>query len=324
MNLKKNDESPLETTYKNQIRGLINRLTESNDPERKTILKEIKQIDRLYFEKNGMTIHGQVLLSRHGESKKWGQKKLGLSPNSPISEAAEKNLAKTNQLTHDLLLHDNELRCAVSPLVRPLQTAALIIPAGIKARISIHLALSENSNTPSGLDIRSNDDLNNISKNTRFFSIKRFLFFLSKLIYGLKHFNFLNQKRSMAAKVIESHNKPEHSIFKNGEISQALDYKENKISAIEKLINDTTEKDLWLIGHGTNFKTFFSKKFGIKSSFKYCETRRIYKVQGNGSDPILVTPPYTMFINQRTGKIDSTYTGVTAKEINTDSPRSSI
>ncbi len=301
----------IETLYLQFINTLINQLNVSKKNEKQELLKQIKEADKLYLEARGISVNGQVLFSRHGQCASWGQKKFGLSPNSPISEDAERNMADTSESTKVLLSSPDEIpRIAISPMIRAMQTASLIIPKDLKANVSIESSLSENSSAPSGLDVRSNSDLQETSKKTPFFSIKRILFFLTNLFYGQKVFEALDKKRQEAAHKIQLHNNSGHDIRKDGKIPQALDYEGDKIQDTKKMINETKEKDLWLIGHGKNFKAFFEDTFGIDAGFKFGETRVVYKIEAEGLSSTLYTPPYSLVVNQQTGGIEGKYTGV--------------
>ncbi|HAT1597065.1 TPA: histidine phosphatase family protein [Legionella pneumophila] len=314
----------LKQMYIQRIKMLISQLNHGSKEEKQVILQLIKQADQLYLETQGMSVRGQVLFSRHGECAIWGQKKFGVSPNSPISEEAARNMAATSEATKVLLTHpEKSPRIAVSPMIRAMQTASLIIPKDIQANISIEAYLSENSDAPSGLDVRSNQDLQEVSKKTPFLSLKRILFFLTNLFYGQKDFEALNEKRKEAADKIQKHNKPGQDIYKNKNIPQALDYDGDKIRDTKKLINETTEDDLWLIGHGKNFKTFFKEVFDIDRDFKFAETRVAYKIKAEGFEPTLYTPPYSLVVNQKTGEIEGIFTGVSkaaTKDVRKEKP----
>ena len=210
------------------------------------------------------------------------------------------------------------------PWSEPWKQLALIIPTDpdeIGADISIDPALSENSDAPSGLDIRCKEDLEGIIKNTSFFKtpLKAILFFIANLFYsGKSLFDSLNDKRNAAAaKLVAYARNGTIDIYdKEGTIKRALEYEGNKVEDITKLITKTTNKDLVLIGHGKNFKKYFKKSFDINYRFSYGETRSVYKMQADDGALLLFTPPYTLVINQKTGTIQGKYTGLTAvKEI---------
>lgn len=297
--------------YLHHIGELVEQVNKASKEEKRQLLEQIKESDKFYLEALGLVIHGKVLFTRHGECGVWAQKKLGANPNSAISENAEQNMSQTNEMTDALLSHpDKPPRIAISPLVRAMQTASLLIPKEIKANISVEVYLSENSSAPSGLDIRSQEDLLAVKKQTPFFSLKRFLLFLASIFYGTEDFKLLKDKRDTAIAKIQKHNIPGQHILKDNKLPQSLDYEGDKIKDTKKLIDETGDEDLWLIGHGKNFSAFFDDAFGIDRNFKYCETRTAYRIKAAGLEPTLYTPPYALVVNQQTGEIEGLYTGI--------------
>lgn len=311
----------MKNEYLKQIEHLIGQLNDCGDNERTTLLQQIKETDQLYLESQGMKVNGQILFIRHGTCASWEQKKYGLNPNSPLSDEAVNAMQTTNQSTRALLSHpDKQPRIVVSPMIRAMQTAALIIPYDPDkgAVLSIDPALSENSDAPSGLDIRSKEDLQRVLRNTSFFKtpLKAFLFFISNLFYSDKKlFDSLDDKRNAAAaKLVQYAENGTIDLYdKKGSIKPSLDYTGNKIEDINKLITQTINKDLMLIGHGNNFKKYFNEQFGINSTFSYGEIRSVYKMQADDEALTLFTPPYALVINQKTGTIEGQYTGFTAR-----------
>ena len=84
-----------------------------------------------------------------------------------------------------------------------------------------------------------------------------------------------------------------------------------ELNALDKRNNDLAKlNDLMLIGHGSNFKSFFKVTFGNDSSFAYCESRKVYVVQdlSEHNKSKLFSPCYTLTINQKTGEIEGTHT----------------
>ena len=76
---------------------------------------------------------------------------------------------------------------------------------------------------------------------------------------------------------------------------------------IQSLINNGVaegRKDIWLFGHGQNFKAFFQAYFAQNRTFDYGETCRVYVLAGNGNKPCFF-PPYHFAINQMNGAIKS-------------------
>lgn len=157
-------------------------------------------MDQVYLNEQKLEIRGHVLFSRHGKSAIWAQKRLGMSPNAPIAASAESSMSKTNQVTGNLLFYPdhNQSFIAISPMNRAMQTAGLLIPEHIcEAEISIEPALTENSNHPSGCDVRSTADMKKIYEATSFWRepFKVILWFFSMLFCSQKDFNHLYEKR---------------------------------------------------------------------------------------------------------------------------------
>jgi hypothetical protein len=313
----------MKKSYFAAIEGLIKTLNECQDAERSKILKKIKEADKVYLDAIGMEITGHVLFSRHGQCDKLVQKRLGLSPNTPITENSEQSMGTTNQSTHALLFYDAKKKppyIAISPMNRALQTASLLIPDGIKnANISVETALTENSSAPSGFDVRSTQDLQKLSDQTSFWEspLQKILLIISMWFYTDKDFEKLYEKRKAAAEKIQTygstilnHGEPEHP-----DVQQNLDYTGNKIEDTKVLMENADQRDCWFFGHGKNFQAFFSEVLGIKSSFDYAETRSVYKVKDGGDASSLFSPPYVLTINQDTGKIEGKYTALVGQSI---------
>lgn len=302
----------IDELYSVELIKHIELLNQGQDKKRANILKKIKEIDQIYLESKGTEIIGHVLFSRHGRCDQWNQKKLGLKPNTAIAEDAEQNMQSTNLATGDLLLFPDSLQVAISPMNRAMQTASLLIPKGISnAKIVVEPALTETSELPSGADIRSKADLQQLAKQTSFWHspIKKIFLKVSQWFYGDEYFKQLYSQRVAAAKKIEAYG---NSILQAGhacqpDVCQNINYAGDKIKAIQGLINNANHQDAWLFGHGKNFRIFFSKVLGIKAEFDYAETRTVYKMRANQSVS-LYSPPYVFFINQKTGKIEGRYT----------------
>jgi hypothetical protein len=304
----------IEETYISHIQGLIISLNEcdtEDDVGRNIILQCILDTNRLYFSAKGLHTHGQVLFTRHGESSTFWDKALGLNPNAPISTAAQQNMAKTNSATHFLLFDPQTTpRIAISPMTRALQTAALIIPkCRTNSDISIEPALSENSISPSGCDIRSVKNREELRSKISFLRspIKAFLFFLSRWIFGEGTFKAMKTARADAIDTIQQRNSASSIIDAEGEVQQDLHLTQcQKITQTMKLIAESQDRDLWLIGHGNNFRTFFKSTFDLEVDFDYGETHTVFKICGN---PEYFVPPYSFCINQSTGKIEGKFSG---------------
>lgn len=305
----------LEKLYLKEIKKLIIQLNDSQGAQSSQILAQIHETDRLYLDTRGMEITAQVLFSRHGECDMLGQKKLGLSPNAAISEEAEKNMATTNQFSGALLCYSSQEHpplIAVSPMNRAMQTAGLVIPQEINnADIKVLPFLTENSVSPSGFDVRSIADMQELYDQLSFWTspFKKLLLKLCIWTHSDEDFSPLYEKRKSAAEKIEKHGK--NKILSDGDkpdVCQDLKYHGDKISETKALINGVAQRDCWLFGHGKNFRAFFQDVFAMDSAFDYGETRRVYKTKINEKTS-LYTPPYVLVINQKTGKIEGKYTG---------------
>lgn len=304
----------LETAYLTEVNRLIKQLNVAQSEQIQQILRMLREADRLYLNARGMEITGHILFSRHGQCSIWDQKKLGVSPNTAISEEAERNMAKTNRSSGALLCYapqEHPPLIAVSPMNRAMQTAGLATPLEIKnADIRVLSFLAENSIAPSGYDVRSVADMQELYNQLSFWTspIRKLLLKLAIWTYSDRDFDLLYEKRKSAAEKIQEHG---NKILSNGDkpdVCQDLKYHGDKIKDIRALIDTVDQRDCWLFGHGKNFWAFFQDVFGMESAFDYAETRRVYKTntQGNSS---LYTPPYVLVINQKTGVIEGKYTG---------------
>ncbi|KTD60345.1 coiled-coil protein [Legionella santicrucis] len=306
--------------YLKEINKLIEQLNKSQDDQCRTILKQIKEVDRLYLQAKGIEITAHILFSRHGECSSWGQKRLGLSPNAAISEKAAKNMETTNQFSGSLLFYpaNQHPRIAISPMNRAMQTAGLVIPTEINnAQISILPFLVENTVSPSGYDVRSKEDMQKLYDRFSFWKspIQKILLKISMWIYSDEDFKQLYKKRMEAAEKIQIHGKPiilESRANGKPDVCQNLDYSGDKIKDTKAFIERVEQQDCWLFGHGKNFKTFFQNVLGIESDFDYGETRSVYKIKIDGEVSSLYHPPYVMLINQETGKIEGKYTATSS------------
>ncbi len=276
-----------------------------NDDERRgQILATLAELDRQYLVSQGYQITGHVLLSRHGECNNFSQKRFGLNPNAPISEEADQ-LEATKKQTHFLQLYQNEpMNIAISPMVRPLQTAKNYIPKDTSgADIGILPELVEDSDWPSGMDLRSLTDFQD--KGTGKGLISRFLFWLSEKISAVSTFVALTEKRKEAARAIAAYGRTDTNLLtENDDIPKATyDPNSNKVKTITNTIFNIRNCDGWLFGHGKNFKALFKKLFNVKSGLDFGETRRIYNVK-KGEEETLFCPSYTLVVNQKTGFIE--------------------
>jgi hypothetical protein len=318
----------IDELYSVEVCNYIKLLNEGNDKKKASILKQIKEIDKIYLERKGNEIVGHVLFSRHGQCGQWNQKKMGLKPNTAIEKDAEQNMQSTNLATKELLFYPHSLQVAISPMNRAMQTASLLIPKGISnAKIIVEPALTENSELPSGWDIRSTADLQLLTKQTSFWQapFKKIFLKISQWLYGDEYFKNHYLQRVAAAKKIEAYGNCilQSDNANQPDVCQNINYAGDKIKAIQELINNTNNQDAWLFGHGKNFKIFFTKVLGIKADFAYAETRSVYKIRANQS-VFLYSPPYVFFINQKTGKIEGKYTANAGKTKNAEQVLSDV
>lgn len=311
-----NSVKKTQSAYRNHIKKLIyclNQCGVSEDNKRSQIIDHLHEITQHFLSTQNLSIHGQILFSRHGESTMWGQKGFGLIPNAPISTAATGNLAKTKENTLSLLSFKNKItRIFISPLTRAMQTAGLIIPKEIyTSAISFDPGLSENSKSPSGFDIRRPEDFATIRNTVSFWRepIQFILFYISQFIFGSAYYQSQKTLRTTAFQNIQKHHSGESPIQGDEAVKQDLSMEEEgRIARITQIIEESHNDNLWLIGHGNNFKRFFKKFFGMQLSFEFAETQGVYKVTDD-KDSSFFVPPYSLVINQRTGVIEGKYTG---------------
>ncbi len=305
----------IQEKYIKEINRLIELLNKSQDAQSSELLKQIKETDKLFFEIKGIQVTSHILFSRHGKCTSWGQKKFGLNPNAALSEEAMRNMERTSQSTGNLLFYfPNELPLSigVSPLNRALQTAGLVIPKEIKnAKIAVLPFLAENSDAPSGYDVRSIADMQKLYNQLSFWTtpIRKILLKLSLWIFSDQDFDLLKKRRKTAVEKIQEHGN-KILLEERDDVYQDLDYAGDKIEDTKIFIERAAHQDCWLFGHGKNFKAFFQTVLGIRSDFDYGETRRVYKIEDKNNKSSLFVPPYVMFIDQETGKIKGKYTGI--------------
>ncbi|KTC89589.1 histidine phosphatase family protein [Fluoribacter dumoffii] len=319
----------LEREYLREINSLVYQLNHSRDEEARNLLAKIQETDRLYLKARGLDIIAHILFSRHGECRLLGQKKLGLSPNTAISEAAEQNMATTNQLSGALLfypLHNQTPLIAVSPMNRAMQTASLVLPREIRnADIRVLPCLTEISIAPSGYDVRSLADMQTLYNQLSFWTspIKKLLLKLSLWMYSDQDFSKLYEKRRRAAEKIQQHGNEILSDDDKPDVVQSLNFQGSKINETRAVIERLDHQDGWFFGHGKNFRAFFEDVFNIKSDFDYGETRRIYKTVVNGTSSFH-SPPYVLVISQKNGTIKAKYTGASCVPISKKSANATL
>ncbi len=313
------------------IKDLIKELNEAkgNPKEKAIVLHQLKHVDKLYLNAQGIEITRQVLFMRHAECSALGDKALGLEPNTPANDAALAAMKDTHQYTASLLVNQKvPPTVVISPLVRTLQTAVKVVPRDVKANIFIDPALSENGGMPSSTDARGHAQLTKEMNEAPLFSKKKVLSVkvpvpsVKKAMLWVStkretNFYDLQTKRDEAIDSLREigeggtgiGSEAKHSQFyRNTKLTN-----EEKKEAINNWIQTKGTVDLILIGHGSNFKSFFNDTFENESSFGYCETRSVYVVQDSSDDkPKLYSPSYSLSINQKTGEIEGTYTKNTA------------
>lgn len=286
-------------TYLHAIKEQIQKLNGSTDfNQKQSSLETIKKLDEEFIKSTNKEIIGQVLLSRHGECNAFDQKKWGVNPNTGLSEESKNNMQHTSNYTKELLYYPDEfLEVAISPLLRALETATFILPKAQSKNITIDAALSENSKAPSGFDVRSVEDLDSVLEKTAWFSSTYYLLSLSKWFY-VDAFIEINQKRENALNVLQV------PLEKD---VQALNYQEDKIEvSLDTIKTAKPHTDLWLIGHGKNFRALYKEVFQISSKFDFAETRRMFRL----SNQTLFNPPYVFVINQKNGHLEGKFTGI--------------
>ena len=315
--------------YLQQVQPILNKINQLNrknieiaayKAQLAPLLNQLHRLDKTFIESEYQAvIQGQMLFSRHGECDNL-QKGFGLNPNAPVTKSAMKNMAHTNQFTDLFLLPQeneaNHLELEVSPLVRPLQTASKLVPKSV-SNINVHLntAIKENSSSPSGMDIMSNEELENTGKKGTS-GFKRFLFSVSRFFQRMgDEIRRLFGKPTLFQTREEQKQNAIQTITENrsGKLTEDRDSgpTENR-SDSEKLEQTKSDmlthmasdhKNTWFIGHGRNFKTLFREALGHKDSFAYAETRRLYRIQEqeNSEGEMLYCPPYRLIIDQKTG-----------------------
>lgn len=311
-------------TYQLDIQQLLSQLNQcSNELDGKdygiqanNLLQCIKGCDTRFLDEQGFSLNAQILFTRHGECSIRGDKRLGLNPNSAVSNAAMENMGNTKAYTKGMWLDPNSVpRIAISPVLRAKQTASMVIPEGTNADLSIEAALAENSNAPSGTNIVSLEDFRKQTQHIPFWKspIRNLLFKVSSWVYGTAGvFDTIQNKLLSADKILKKYQQNSDSTLNSSSITTLEDDK--KIEATQSMIANSVQRhqDTWLFGHGKNFKVFFEKTFGKSDTFDYGETRRVYQVEAiNGRK--LFTPPYNLAIDQKTGKWKANFTPHTTK-----------
>lgn len=291
------------------------------------ILGRLKEIDRRYLQTQSLEMQSQVMFTRHGQCAPWANKRFGMQPNAAIDATAESAMQQTAQYTQQFLMAPSLTpQIFISPMLRAKQTAALILPKGMRANLSMNAALSENSVVPSGSNITSYQDLVSKARTISFLQAPmRFLGFNTfRILYALRRvpiiniitkplidaffgsaniFGDISEKLSTADKILAQHKVDAIGLDSSqcDDLTEEDKLKETKILLANSMAQCT---DSWLIGHGKNFKTVLKTFFNIDFSFNYAETLRLYRVCDTKTGKVRVfIPPYTLSIDQTSGKV---------------------
>jgi hypothetical protein len=300
--------------YEEQVKQAIAKFNEEqgsiND-----LLKVLKTLDDEYFGSDSK----KIIMSRHGQCGLL-QKVLGANPNAGLEDSCKTALQLAAANTVNFLRADKGIRFISSPMLRSLQTAALLLPTtlfeGEKLTLEQNHALAENSEDLSGKNIKSAFDLIKHMVITLPVDTIKYMFAPKltmplRMVAGLVLFPFrlLETVLSLVLWPFLGHNLKkniqtvnEHLTSKGfnshvPEPSEALSDAQ-KIKAIDTLI-DRSNQDIWLFGHGKNFKTYFKEKVGISESFDYADVRTLFK-KANGTYEAAI---YVLHVSQKTGAI---------------------
>ena len=300
--------------YDNNIKQLI---TNYNDESGSIILllKSLHKLDECYFGSDSK----KIIMSRHGQCGSL-QKVLGANPNSGLEDSCKSALRAASINTAKFLRENKETRFISSPMRRSLQTASLLLPNNLSNTRTLQLAqsyaLAENSEDLSGKNIKSPFDLIKhmvitLPIDTLKYMFTRKLSMPVRFVTGLILFpvRLLESLASLVTWAFLGHKlkgdmqQVDRNLSVKGFASEAPEKEASlsdsqKISAIDDLINET-EQDLWLFGHGKNFKTYFNDKFDISESFDYADVRTMFKkIDGN-----FEAACYVLHVDQKTGAI---------------------
>lgn len=309
--------------YLRFIKDLVEELKSTPyDLDKCTILRQIKEVDRAFFAAQGTPIEQEIHFTRHGLCS-GRQKKGGLEPNAGLEDSALLAMQTTSAFTSSLL-HAQAPQIVVSPMVRALQTAAKIVPGDPRTSISINPILAENSFAPSGTDVRNKQHLQEVYEGLKgplpptkgFFNtikawilniVSQYLFYRTLKEYN--DYDGLTSRRTNAINELKGKSDGLSDADLSAEANRKVSLtSKDKIVGILALIQKS-DKVLWLIGHGKNFKEFFKETMGNKASFDYGETRILYNLNTKSKEPKFVAPPYSVKINQESGEPNIEFTG---------------
>ncbi len=281
-----------------------------------SLLQALSALDNQFFD-----IDKKVLMSRHGLCSPL-QKIFGANPNAGLEPSAMNHMKKTPDQTANLLRPGKIVKFISSPMRRSLQSAACLLPNDLTALENFSFeedpVLAENSEDLSGKNIKSFSGLVSHMFVTLPYDTLRYMFkpklsMPFRFLVGLLMFpirvletlislmlwpgygedinkDIQNAHENILNKMGDGHNLASQP---NSSMSEF-----EKIKGIESLICEGNE-DLWLFGHGKNFKTFFSEKLAIQDGFDYADIRTVYRL----ADGTYAAAPYVLHVDQKFGYI---------------------
>lgn len=261
--------------------------------KQKNLIAQLRKLDANYIKS---VLQAQdhsvktILFTRHGHCSDT-KKKFGLNPNAAIRKKAKIAMTVTENLTSEFFEEAEKTKIFISPMLRALQTASLIIPTEFKGDIEVTANITEKSDMPSGKDMRTREDLKSLGIMGR----------ISDILYGDRIDSFVQPERTKAINIL---NKKAGKIISDT-LPQALSDDE-KVKNIQKSIASTLPGHAqWNICHGKISQKFLKDTLGYETSFDFGETKKILYYKGqNGEDAVFI-PPYSLVINQETGMIES-------------------
>lgn len=288
---------------------------EERKPSVLEVIIKLKALDDSYFGSDRQ----KILMSRHGQSGLL-HKAFGANPNAGLEEACNAALRRAAATTGSFLRAQKRVRFISSPMRRSLQTAAFLLPEKWLDKASSTLeqnhALAENSDNLSGKNIQSIFDLLRYALVTLPMETLSYMFapkllmplrmMVALVLYPIRLLQtfinliawpFFSAKLKRDSQIVLDH--LEKKGFNCSSPGQELYLTASqKITNLDALINEK-ETDVWLFGHGNNFKAFFKEKCGILDSFDYAEVRTVFKK----ADGAYEAASYVLKINQKSGAI---------------------
>jgi hypothetical protein len=238
-----------------------------------------------------------VFFTRHGQCSS-SHKGFGFVPNAALEDSALPFLEKAGLITKHLFSENTKLQIAISPMIRPLQTASYLIPDQFTDSIEVVNFFTENSSYPSGKPIFNAKSLAQESG---------FMFYAASFFYNDEnYFNELSKRCDEAKQKICGKLKQEKNNLATlrEDVSGNFNFSDQeKITLIDGYIEtcgNGEDIDIWFIGHGKNTQNYYNK-FGIQDSLDYCETRKIIHFQNEMGDTQEFLTPYILSIDQSSG-----------------------